>query len=403
MIQIRRTNMKTTGKIFAGLLSVLLLVASASVFSACSAESGSSAPAVGNNGAAPTETVDHGTLNVSFPVGNIRVAINILALKLGYFSEEGVKVNEVNLGGQNALTAINEGSDELDILAAGFVPDLQAIASGYDLRFFGGTAVEGGAVIAKKGSAAKYKDGSAILNIEAVKNAKLGFVRNEASWIVTRQFLLDNGVTEAEIAAIENEAGGSITYYGETTETALAVQKGEIDLGFLPMEYALLYADAYDFELVTPAGALQPDYVCCREVSSPAKLSAKRDAVVAYEIARLRAYEYYKQGETDEAVRKNVVKIVSDYSGKESDYVDTYLYAGVTKYSNDPNAKGIASYVKAAWNSGALSGAAVDFGTYDISQNIDTTLYKEALDTVLARDPSNSVYQDLLALYEQSN
>jgi NitT/TauT family transport system substrate-binding protein len=395
--------MKNIGKILAGILFTLLLASAASVLAACSSSSAPAGPSVGTNSAAPAETADHGTLNVSFPVGNIRVAINILALKLGYFAEEGVTIGEVNLGGQNALTAINEGSAELDLLTAGFVPDLQAIASGYDLCFIAGTAVEGGAVIAKKGSAANYQNAGTILNIDAVKQAKLGFVRNEASWIVTRQYLLDHGVTEEEIAAIENESSGRITYYGETTETALAVQKGEIELGFLPMEYALLYADAYDFELVTSAGALEPDYVCCREITSPAKLAEKREAFVAYEIARLRAFEYYKQGESDDAVRQNVVKIVSDYSGKEADYVDTYLYAGVTKYSNDPNAKGIASYVTAAWNSGALSGAAVDFGSYDISRNIDTSVYKEALDTVLARDPSNAVFNDLLNLYNNSN
>ncbi len=244
--------MKNIGKILAGILSALLLASAASVFTACSS-SAPAGPSVGTNSAAPAETADHGTLNVSFPVGNIRVAINILALKLGYFAEEGVTIGEVNLGGQNALTAINEGSAELDLLTAGFVPDLQAIASGYDLCFIAGTAVEGGAVIAKKGSAANYQNAGTILNIDAVKQAKLGFVRNEASWIVTRQYLLDHGVTEEEIAAIENESSGKITYYGETTETALAVQKGEIELGFLPMEYALLYADAYDFELVTSA------------------------------------------------------------------------------------------------------------------------------------------------------
>ena len=378
-----------------------------SVFLASCAGSGSTSgdvqPVRMDDAAAPPETVDHGALNVSFPVGNIRVAVSILALKLGYFDEEGVTVSEVNLSGQNALTVINEGSAELDLLTAGFVPDLQAIASGYDLTFIAGTAVEGGAVIARKGEAANYRSTADILDLGAVKSAKLGFVRNEASWIVTRQYLLDHGTTDAEIAAIEDEGSGSITYYGEATETALAVQKGEIDLGFLPMEYALLYADAYGFEIVTPAGALQPDYVCCREITSPAKLAEKREAFVAYETARLRAFAYYKQGEEDEAVRRNVVKIVSDYSGKESDYVDTYLYGGVTKYSNDPNAKGIASYVKAAWNSGALSGAAVDFGSYDIAENIDTSVYKEALDALLERDPDNALFRELENLYEASN
>ena len=33
---------------------------------------------------------ENGTLFVSFPTGNIRIAINILAQQKGYFTEEGV-------------------------------------------------------------------------------------------------------------------------------------------------------------------------------------------------------------------------------------------------------------------------------------------------------------------------
>ncbi len=343
------------------------------------------------------------SLAVSFPVGNIRVAVNILALELGYFDEEGVTVTPVNLGGTDALTAINNNSEELDILTAGFVPDLQALASGYDLSFIAGTAVEGGAVVAKKGNAANYQNPDTIIDIDAFTNAKLGFVRNEASWIVTRQYLLDNGVSEDTIAAIEDESGGNITYYGETTQAAQAVQSGEVDIGFMPMEYALLYADSYDLEIITEAGALQPDYVCCREVTSPAKLEAKKDAFVAYETARIRAFEYYKQGETDDSVRENVVNIVSDYSGKETDYVDTYLYGGVTKYATDPNTAGIQKYVVAAYNSGALSSSTIDFGTYDITQNVDTSAYKTALDNLIARDSGNAFYAGLLDEYNGAN
>ena len=126
------------------------------------------------------EPKDYGTLYVAFPTGNIRITIDILAKQLGYFDEEGVKVEPVNLAGPNALTAIDSGSDELDLLTVGFVPDLQALASGYDLAFIAGTAVEGGAVIAKKGNADQFKDASKIINVDAFKNAKLGFVRNEA-------------------------------------------------------------------------------------------------------------------------------------------------------------------------------------------------------------------------------
>lgn len=356
--------------------------------------------------AADTEeaaTQDKGTLKVSFMTGNIRIAINILALEKGYFAEEGVTVEPVNIGGQDALTAINGSDDQLDILNTGFVPDLQAIGSGYDITVIGGTAVEGGAVIAKSGNTAAYQDASTIINLDAVKEARLGFVRNEASWVITRQYLLDNGVSEEEIAAIEDEANGNISYYQDETAVAQAVQKGEVDLGFLPMEYALLYGDAYELEVVTPAGSLQENYVCCREVTSPAKLAEKHDAFVAYETARIRAFDYYKQGETDEAIKQDVVDIVANYSGKEADYVETYLYGGVTKYATDPNTKGIVKYVQAATNSGLLASAGVDFATYDITQNIDVSAYEEAINALVEREPDNQTYAELLTQFEADN
>lgn len=346
---------------------------------------------------------DNAVLRVSYPTGNIRVTVNILALQKGYFEEEGITVEPVNISGNNALTAINGSSDELDILTAGFVADIQAIGAGYDLTFIAGTAVEGGALIAKKGNAGNYQDPDTILNFEALSQAKIGLVRNEASWVITRQYLLEHGVDAASIEALEDEAAGNITYYGETTETAQAVQKGEIEVGFLPMEFALLYADAYDLEVVAAAGALSPDYVCCREVTSASRYTQKQDAFVAYEAARIRAFEYYKKGESDEAVRKDVVKIVSDYSGKEPDYVETYLYGGVTKFAVDPNTTGIRKYVEAAYNSGALAGNATDFSTYDIGQNIDTTAYLTALNRLIEKNPGNDFYTGLLAEYNAAN
>lgn len=365
------------------------------------AESTEAEAAGEENGEADTQ--DHGTLKVSFMTGNIRIAVNILALEKGYFAEEGVTVEPVNIGGQDALTAINGSDDQLDILNTGFVPDLQAIGSGYDITVIGGTAVEGGAIIAKSGNTAAYQDASKVINIDAVTSAKLGFVRNESSWVVTRQYLLDNGVSEETIAAIEEEGSGNISYYQDETAVAQAVQKGEVDLGFLPLEYALLYGDAYELEVVTPAGALQENYVCCREVTSSAKLAAKKDAFVAYETARIRAFEYYKQGETDEAVRKDVVDTVVNYSGKEADYVETYLYGGVTKYATDPNEKGIVKYVEAAVNSGLLSSAGIDFGTYDITQNIDTSAYAQAINDLVEREPENEFYAQLKTQFEADN
>ncbi len=346
---------------------------------------------------------ENGSLKVSYLTGNIRIAVNILALQKGYFEEEGVDVEPVNISGQDALAAINSDGDQLDILNVGFVPDLQAIGSGYDLKVIAGTAVEGGAVIAKNGSEADYQSDDSVINIEAFKTAKLGLVRNEAAWVITRQYLLDNGVSEEELAAIEDESSGNISFFNDETAVAQAVQQGAVDLGFLPMEYALLYGDAYDLAVVTAAGDLQENYVCCREVTSAARIEEKHDAFVAYEKARIRAFEYYKQGETDDEVKADVISTVVDYSGKEADYVETYLYGGVTKYATDPNTAGIVKYVEAAVNSGLLDSAAIDFSDYDITQNIDTSLYEEALSELVEEYPEDSFYADLQTQYNEDN
>ena len=349
------------------------------------------------------EKKDLEPLSVSYPAGNIRVTVNILALQKGYFKEEGITVNPVAVAGNDALTAINEENGALDILTAGFVPDVQAIGAGYELSFIAGTAVEGGSVIAKKGNADKFKGTDLKLNLEEVTSAKLGFARNEASWVVTRQYLLDNGVSADKIASIENEESGNVSFYADATATAQAVQKGEVELGFLPMEFALLYADAYDLEIVAAAGDLSPNYVCCREVTSKKRLNDKYDSFVAYEKARIKAFEYYKKGETDATIKADVVKTVADYSGKEADYVETYLYGGVTKFAVDPNTKGIQKYVEAAYNSGLFTGNAVDFGTYDITQNVNTSAYKAALEELIKENPDNAFYKELQTEYQGAN
>ena len=113
-----------------------------------------------------TKTENYGTLKVAFPAGNIRVAIDIIAESQGFFKDEGVTVEQVAISGQSAIAALQ--TNELDVLTAGFVPDIQAIAAGTsNLRFIAGTAVEGGAIIAKKGHAAEFKGtGNDPINID---------------------------------------------------------------------------------------------------------------------------------------------------------------------------------------------------------------------------------------------
>lgn len=343
-----------------------------------------------------TKTENYGTLKVAFPAGNIRVAIDIIAESQGFFKDEGVTVEQVAISGQPAIAALQ--TNELDVLTAGFVPDVQAIAAGTsNLRFIAGTAVEGGAIIAKKGHAAEFKGtGNDPINIDAFKNATYGLVRNEASWVISRQYLLDNNVSLNDVNALDNQ----ITYLADNTNVALSVANGTTQLGFLPMEFALLYSETYDIELVTSAGALQENYVCCREVTTAEKIEAKHDAFVAYEKARIRAWEfYYNQSKNEDAVVAAVVK----HSGKEEAYVRNYLYGGVTKYSADPNTKGIEKWVEAGINANVFGDNTAAASALTIRDYVVTDLYESALKSLYNKNKAKQFYKDIVAIYNNSN
>jgi len=333
----------------------------------------------------------YGELKISIPTGVIRTSGDIVALEKGFFKEEGVKVTGVNIQGTNALTALNNNSADLDLLTLGFVPDVQAISNGYDnIRFIGGTAVEGGALIAKKGNADKYKDSSTKINFNEIESAKLTFAVGEAAWVVTNQYLTENDSTYVS----DKKANLNITNLADAQTVAQQVGNGTFDVGFLPLEYANLYKDSYGVELIAAAGDLIPEYVCCRQATSKEKYEAKYDAFVAYEKARIRAWEFIE----NESNKDEVVNIIANYIHKEKDYVSNYLYGGITKWSVDPNKKGITTYKNALYNAGVLKQDISNIESY-----VELGAYETAIKYLADNNKSNTFYQAKLQLFNEYN
>ncbi len=344
-----------------------------------SASSGGSTS--GSETASGSGTVSGGeadTIRFCQPAGQIRTAIELLAQDLGYYEEEGVTVEYVNSSGTDALTAITTGNSDVDVLGTGIVPDLTFIANGSDLVVFAGTAAEGGCIISKPEDVETYRD---LKNYEGITAA---LVRGDTAWLVTRAQLLKQGIDLDSIQLMEVDSQASVCQ---------AVAKGEAAVGFLPVQYATSMRDI-GIELVMETGELEPNYVCCRQVTSSSKLEEKHDAFVRFTIANLRAWEYYE----DEANRDSIVKFLAEYSGQDEDYVRSYLFQYRTKLTLDPNQQGVTAFYETLGDSGYFDASAVD-----ISEHIDTSVYEEALQAVLDRYPDDPFFQDKLELYREYN
>lgn len=373
-------------KILSLVLSLTLL---ASLLTACgstqgdtSADGGTVGNAESNQSQAENKDTafdaEENTIRFAVQPGTIRTAINILASKLGYYEEEGVNVEFVNAAGTDALSAITTNKKDVDVLGTGIVPDLTFIANGSDLVIFEGTAAEGGAIISKAGEEERYKD---LQNYAGITAAMM---RGSSSWVITRAKLVEAGVDVDSIKLLEVDSQANV---------AQAVAKGEAELGFLPIDYAIATQDV-GTAVVYEVGELDPLYVCCRQVTSSKKLEEKHDAFVKFSIANLRAWEYYE----DEANRDEIVKILADYSGQTEEYVTNYLFVNRTILTLDPNEKGIITFYDSLSSSGYFDGSAVD-----ISEHIDTSVYAEALQEVLNRYPDVAFFQEQLDIYREYN
>ena len=324
-----------------------------------------------------SETINFG---ITMGPGSIRTAIVILADKLGYFKEEGVNVEFKEVAdAASALTSLSLGKGDLDIWGTGIVPDLTFITNGSDLVIFEGTAAEGGAIISLPENVEKFK------SLKNFENTTVAMVRNQTSWVVTRELMREQGLDVNSI---------NLKFVDSQINVAQAVAKGEADTGFLPVEFANQFRPE-GIELVREVGELVPNYVCCRQITSRKTFTTKRDALVKFSKANLRAWNYFENPSN----RENVIKLLAEFSGQEPSYINQYFFVNHTLLTLDPNTNGISNFYTAMINSDYFTGKT----PVDIENFIDSSIYKEALDAVAKENPNDEFYKAALKNYDKYN
>ena len=298
-------------------------------------------------------------------------ALVFIAYEKGYFKDEGLNVQLTPFSSvvdeNNALA-----SGKIDVMAGGVGEPLNLIQKGKNLTVIGGIMAGDSAIIANASEVSTLQD------INNFKGKTVATVKTSTGDVVWRAALKNAGVNESSINIVEYKTPGDVIQ---------AVKSGKADAGIVwpPFEYT---AQQQNLSIVKYSNDYIPNLPCCRVTLQTSTLKENPDKWVRYEEALIKAYDFYKTN-PDESV-----DITAKYVKMDKSVLKTALYAQQLSLSPDPNKAGTLNY----WSIMNQIGYA-NTGTTDLSQYINTTIYKTALDDIIKQNPNNSNYKELATEY----
>lgn len=371
------------------LVSIIILVCmlSALVLTGCGSAQTPAADSQPADAAAPAETAaaaaetpkEPVTLKVGLLGKSVKPVGVLVADAMGYFDEEGVKVEFEKVSSMNdAYMAVSTG--DLDVYLFSSTAAATFISQGTTtLRVFGGTAAEGSEIIAAKGT-------PHITGVDDLLGKTIACQMPETGQMVLKNYLLEQGYT---IGAPGEGADVTFVYVNDGNTAVEGCTKGEYDycitnscLGY--------YAENFGAELVGSVKQFVETYPCCRQTCSQEAYENKFDALVAFETATLRGYRYYLENE------EATLDILEAYAGEDREFLKaqvygTDTYTPVMRLSLDPDKIACVKFYEAMANLGEITDTVeVDWNDYVV-----TDVYGTALKTLAARESDVALWQEL--------
>ncbi len=385
-------------KISENKLRVIAFLAAVSMFTGCGALNNSQTETQTGNDAAPAATeeaensgeesseektaeessaTDSSTglpEKTSINIGYLNSTAHLLAFvasEEGYFSEEGLNVTLTQFSSAAELVNGLE-SDKLDIAFIGSVPSLTFQSQGHDVTIFGGAMSNGHGYVIKSEFADKDE-----LGVQILKGRNVASVKNSVQDAELQLLLKDAGI---EIG--EGEDKVNIVYFDSQKDAYAALLNNNIDAASVYSPYASL-AKSQGYKVVYYCAhekALE-NQPCCRQVAKTSALNENPNTYTAVERAFIKAY-HFTQTDKDKTIAD-----VQKYIDIDKEFIETEVYGGYSVSSPDPDKKGTLT----------LKDTIVELGyteDYDIEPLYNTSIYKNALDSILAED-SDDIYKSL--------
>ena len=313
----------------------------------------------------------------------------IVAMAKGYYEEEGVIIDAQKVSGMNdAYIAVSNG--DLDVYLFSSTAAATFISQGTTtLRVFGGTASEGSEIMCAADSDLKLE------SLEDFVGLKVGCFMAETGQMVLKSALLDAGYT---IGGPDDNADVTFIYYNDDNASIEAVKKGEFDVT-ITNSVKGYYADQMGVRVVAAVKDFVPTYPCCRQTCYEGTYLNNFDALVRFEIATIRGYEFYKNN------KEETLDILQAYTdGQDRDYLcaqvyGTENYTPVMRLTLDPDKKACVAFYQAMANIGEIEDSVdVDWNDYVV-----TDVYSTALQTLLEREPDNALYKEMQEYFLANN
>lgn len=322
------------------------------------------------------------TVNFAISSSGYGGLLPVIAAYGNYDEEFGLDFKLQNVStAADTLASVEAG--KVDVGGYSAPAPLISIAKGdKNVELVGGLMGNYESLIVKKEN---EKDWSGELTADFLKGKKIATNRTNSGDIALRGYLADQGIDLSTIDYEELDSPATVVE---------AVQKGTADAGIVnggfykPAETAGLVNVRFIKDIIGD------DFICCRLMTSSDNYKNNRDLLVKIQEALIRAYDVY-QSDHDKAI-----ELASKYIVQKPEDIKFISYEyGDLSISPDPNLKGIEKYYDGMKASGYID----KDSSADITDFVDTSIYKEALDNVQKKYPDNENYKALEKAYDEND
>lgn len=377
------------------LLSLGLLTAMTLSLAGCS---GASTTPAGNS-IAPQPSSSTATQPGSAPSDTLKIRVaaqptsgqvfQFVAEEHGFNKEEGIDVEMVWLSNlSDAASALS--ASQVDVLSTyGTGGPLTQIANGQDFNLFGGYMIIGETPVYGKPEM-EYKD------LDSFKGKKIGITRGGTPDIVLKGILYDAGYSftyggTTVIGEANDPDMIEFIEYKKNTDVLQAVMKGEVDFGATATGYQIQARDL-GLEVKMWPDELWPNHSCCRMLCTNTYLKENEETLYRLLRSYLRAEEYMQDNmqEVSDLVVKNL--------DLQQETADSFVLSPHMKYDTDPYTKSVQKMWEKMANFGYLT-----VGDIDLSKHMNSSIYKRALESLIADYPDSQFFQDKMVQFNANN